>query len=65
MRELVKQELKKNILQLAKTRSTGTPLQLADIIHICKRSVNRLVNEIREEGTTLSYSRKLKTYTLD
>jgi predicted DNA-binding transcriptional regulator YafY len=45
-----------------RTRSTGSPSQLADRLEICERDVFRLLNDLRDQGFPIAYSREDKTY---
>ena len=59
------QELIDKIKNLAKYKATGTPKQLADSLGISERNLYRIIDCIRDSGTTIAYSRTLRTYILE
>jgi transposase len=65
MNKFQKETLKKRILKLAMLKSTGAPAELAVRFEISERSVKRIVREIREAGTELSYSKTRRSYVTD
>ncbi len=62
MARINRANLKVRILRLAGLKSTGSPDELACRLGISKRSVKRIVSEIREDGQMVRYSRLRKTY---
>lgn len=62
MARINRANLKVRILKLADLKSTGSPDELACRLGISKRSVKRIVSEIREGGLMVRYSRLRKTY---
>lgn len=47
---------------LIANESTGTPCQLADRFHLSKRQLYNLLEEFREMGAEIAYSRTLETF---
>jgi biotin operon repressor len=62
MNKLQRETIKLRILKLAALRSTGPPVELASRFEIGERTVKRLVKEIREQGTEISYSHSGRSY---
>lgn len=65
MNKFQKDTIKARIIRLATLRGTGTPDQLANRFEIAKRSVKRIVMEIRKDGFDIRYSRVLGSYVID
>jgi transposase len=65
MNKFQKETLKKRLLKLAILKSTGAPSELALRFEISERSVKRMVRELREEGTYLTYSQSRRSYVTD
>jgi len=53
------------LLKLAALESTGSPNELAFRFEISERSIKRIVREIREKGTDISYCKKRRSYVLE
>jgi hypothetical protein len=62
MNKFQKEALKRRLLKLAALKSTGAPAELALRFEISERSVKRIVREMREEGTHLTYSQLSRSY---
>jgi hypothetical protein len=62
MNKFQKEALKRRLLRLAMLKSTGAPADLALRFEISERSVKRMVREMREEGTNLTYSQLRRSY---
>jgi transposase len=62
MNKFQKEALKRRLLKLAMLKSTGAPAELALRFEISERSVKRIVREMREEGTNLTYSQLRRSY---
>ena len=65
MNKFKKETLKVRLLKLATLKSTGAPAELALRFEISERSVKRIVREIREEGTEITYSQLRRSYVTD
>jgi transcription initiation factor IIE alpha subunit len=57
-----RENLKIRILKLVDLKSTGSPEDLAYRLGISKRSVKRLVSEIREDGQRIKYCQIIESY---
>ena len=57
--------LKKRLLKLAMLKSTGAPAELAIRFEISERSVKRIVQEIRDDGTDIRYCQLRRSYVTD
>ena len=53
------------LLKLAALKCTGAPNELALRFEVSERSIKRIVNEIRETGTDISYSKIRRSYVLE
>jgi biotin operon repressor len=62
MTRINRENLKVRILKLADLKSTGSPDELAFRLGISKRSVKRIVSEIRENGQNIRYSPLRRSY---
>jgi biotin operon repressor len=62
MNKFQRETLKKRLLKLAMLKSTGAPSELAIRFEISERSVKRIVQEIRDEGTDIRYSQLRRSY---
>ncbi len=62
MQRINRENLKVRILRLADLKSTGSPDDLAYRLGISKRSVKRIVSEIREEGQMIRYCPLRRSY---
>jgi hypothetical protein len=62
MTRIYRDNLKVRILKLADLKSTGSPDELAYRFGISKRSVKRIVGEIREDGQAIRYCHLRKSY---
>jgi len=62
MSRINRENLKVRILKLADMKSTGSPDDLAFKFGISKRSVKRIVSEIREDGQEIRYSPLRRSY---
>jgi len=62
MTRINRENLKVRILRLADLKSTGSPDDLAFRLGISKRSVKRIVSEIRYEGLKIKYCHLRKSY---
>lgn len=51
-----------NINRLIKTKSTGTPDQLAKRIHVSKRTIFEFIKVMKEFGAPIKYDRYRRTY---
>lgn len=65
MNKFQRETLKKRLLKLAILKSTGAPAELAIRFEISERSVKRIVQEIRDEGTDIRYSQLRRSYVTD
>lgn len=65
MNKFQREALKKRLLKLAMLKSTGAPAELAIRFEISERSVKRIVQEIRDEGTDIRYSQSRRSYVTD
>jgi len=52
----------KQIDQLARMQATGTPDQLANKLHISKRTLHNYISELKNIGLPITYSRDLQSY---
>jgi transcription initiation factor IIE alpha subunit len=62
MSRINRENLKVRILKLAYLKSTGSPDDLACRFGISKRSVKRIVSEIREDGQMIRYCPIRRSY---
>jgi transposase len=62
MTRIYRENLKVRILKLADMQSTGSPDDLAFRFSVSKRTVKRIVSEIRVEGHNIRYSPSIKSY---
>ncbi|HBC79636.1 MAG TPA: hypothetical protein DCZ51_13455 [Bacteroidales bacterium] len=62
MTRIYRENLKVRILKLADLKSTGSPDELAFRFGISKRSVKRIVGEIREDGLSIRYCPLRRSY---
>jgi biotin operon repressor len=62
MNRFQRNTLKVRLLKLATLKSTGPPSDLAIRFEISERSVKRIVKEMRDEGTDISYSQIRRSY---
>lgn len=62
MTRINRENLKVRILKLADLKSTGSPDDLAFRLGISKRSVKRIVGEIRDDGFKIRYCHLRKSY---
>ena len=62
MTRIYRENLKVRILKLADMQSTGSPDDLAFRFSVSKRTVKRIVSEIRGEGRNIRYSPLIKSY---
>jgi biotin operon repressor len=51
--------------RLIEAQKTGTPEELAELLGISRRTVFVDLNELRDEGLNITYSRKKRTYIID
>jgi predicted DNA-binding transcriptional regulator YafY len=65
MNKFQRDTLKLRLLKLASLKSTGAPSELALRFEVSERSVKRMVKEIREAGTDISYSPTRRSYVID
>jgi len=65
MNKFQRETLKKRLLKLAILKSTGAPAELAIRFEISERSVKRIVQEIRDDGTDIRYSQLRRSYVTD
>lgn len=65
MDKFQRETLKKRLLKLAILKSTGAPAELAIRFEISERSVKRIVQEIRDDGTDIRYSQLRRSYVTD
>ena len=65
MNKFQRDTLKLRLLKLVSLKSTGAPSELALRFEISERSVKRMVQEIREEGTDIRYSPIRRSYVTD
>lgn len=56
------QEKLGRIKELAKRNATGSPKELAQRMNVSERTLFRLVQNIKEQGVPIEYSRKINTY---
>ena len=50
------------IKYLVEHKRCGTPLQLSKKINVSKRTVERMMQQLREQGFPVTYNRLLNTY---
>ncbi len=50
------------LCKLIETEFTGTPEQLAIILGVTERTLRRYIEQLRQMGNDLRYSRSLQTY---
>lgn len=50
------------IKKLAEQEATGSPMQLALKIHVSERTVQRMVQQLREHGYPIKFNRATKNY---
>lgn len=62
MTRIYRENLKVRILKLADMQSTGSPEDLAFRFNVSKRTVKRIVSEIRWEGCNIRYSTLKRSY---
>lgn len=62
MTRIYRENLKVRILKLADLKSTGSPDDLAFRLGISKRSVKRIIGEIREDGQSIRYCPLRRSY---
>ncbi len=62
MTRINRENLKVRILRLADLKSTGSPDDLAFRLGISKRSVKRIVSEIRDDGLKIKYCHLRNSY---
>ena len=55
-------KLRERIHQLVRLKATGRPKQPARRLGISKRSLSRILNEMREDGFPIAYDRKRERY---
>jgi biotin operon repressor len=65
MNKFQKETIKFRLLKLAMLKSTGAPGELASRFEISERSVKRIVKEMREDGTEITYSQMRRSYVTD
>ncbi|MBN2665343.1 MAG: hypothetical protein JXR67_02445 [Bacteroidales bacterium] len=65
MTRIYRENLKVRILKLADMQSTGSPDDLAFRFNVSKRTVKRIVSEIRGEGRDIRYSPSKKSYVME
>ena len=56
------QEKLTRIQELAKRNATGSPKELAEKINVSERTLFRLMQNIKEQGIQIEYSREISTY---
>ena len=56
---------KERIVDLAKSKTTGTPCDLAIKLGVSKRTVKRLVKQLRDEGLDIAYDNVRMSYVLN
>ena len=47
---------------LAERKRCGTPLQLSERLHVSKRTIERMVQQLRDQGYPIAYNRHRETY---
>lgn len=62
MTRIYRENLKVRILKLADMQSTGSPEDLAFRFNVSKRTVKRIVSEMRGEGRNIRYSSSKRSY---
>ena len=62
MTRINRENLKVRILKLAYLKSTGSPDELATMFGISKRSIKRIIGEIRDNGQTIRYCPLRRSY---
>ena len=65
MNKFEKACIKERLLKLIKLQSTGTPAQLADKFEISERTVKRIIKELRDEGSAVSYNHACVSYVFE
>ena len=50
------------INQLIRLKATGSPSELAEKLSICERQVYRIIDDLKDSGLPIQYSKKRKTY---
>lgn len=59
---LIYEERLNYIIYLAKRQQTGTPNDLADKLGVSKRTIKRMVENIRCKGIKIEYCRIINSY---
>ena len=59
-----KETLKVRLLKLAALKCTGAPSDLAFRFEISERHVKRIVKELRDDGTKISYCQSRRSYVM-
>lgn len=62
MKSLKKLERLQRLHDLIATENTGTPKELANLMHISERSVHLLLEQLKDYNAEICYSRSRKTY---
>jgi hypothetical protein len=52
----------KTLHRLIQMQNTGTPDELAERLHICRRQLYNILDELKELGAEISYSRNNYTF---
>ena len=58
-------EKRKVFIELIERRATGTPTELANMLHINERALFRFLNDIRSEGLEFKYCRTIRSYSFE
>lgn len=53
------------IKYLVEKNSTGTPIELAQRLQISEKTVRRMINHLRQEGSNIKYCRITQSYILN
>jgi predicted DNA-binding transcriptional regulator YafY len=64
MRKEERIQIMGRIIDLARNSSTGPPADLASRFNVSERSIKRVINEMRESGINIRYSRTLYSYVI-
>lgn len=62
MKNLKTLERLQQLHNLIATENTGTPKELANLMHISKRSIHLLIEQLKDYDASICYSRSRKTY---
>ncbi len=53
------------IMYLVEKNATGTPIELSQKLQISEKTVRRMINHLRQEGSDIKYCRIKQSYILN